>query len=222
MAATIDEADNEARMLRGELYYAFTPKLTAKRNRCHHACHRFNANAEAPRRRLVELWKDVVDDKIPLPPPADSEEEDALLLKNYPYIEAPIHADYGSNIRLGKAVYINFNATFLDTCVITIGARTLIGPNCSFYSGTHPLDPFLRNGTDGPELGGPITIGEDCWIGGNAIILPGITVGRGVTIGAGSVVTKDIPDFHCVAGNPARIIRKIEINAPDPNLRAAS
>jgi acetyltransferase-like isoleucine patch superfamily enzyme len=121
-----------------------------------------------------------------------------------------------TSCRIGTGVYINFNCTFLDTCLITIGSRTLIGPNCCFYSATHPLDPFLRNGINGPELGKPITIGEDCWFGGNVIVLPGITIGRGVTVGAGSVVTKDVPPFHCVAGNPARIIRRIEVNAPDP------
>lgn len=122
-------------------------------------------------------------------------------------------------VRLGKGVYINFNCTFLDTCIISIGARTLIGPNCSFYSATHPLDPFLRNGINGPELGKPITIGEDCWFGGSVTVCPGITIGRGCTIGAGSVVTKDVPDFHVVAGNPARIIRKVECKEPDPKLK---
>jgi|SRR6187402_3409492 len=123
--------------------------------------------------------------------------------------------------RLGKGVYINFNCTFLDTCVITIGARTLIGPNCSFFTAAHPLDPFLRNGIKGPELGSPINIGEDCWFGGNVTVCPGITIGRGVTVGAGSVVTKDVPAFHVVAGNPARIIRKIEPKEPDPALAAS-
>jgi acetyltransferase-like isoleucine patch superfamily enzyme len=120
--------------------------------------------------------------------------------------------------RLGKGVFLNFDSTFVDTCPITIGARTLVGPHCSFYSGTHPLDPFLRNGIKGPELGKPITIGEDCWFGGNVIVLPGVTIGRGVTIGAGSVVTKDVPPFHVVAGNPARVLRKIEPKARDPTL----
>jgi acetyltransferase-like isoleucine patch superfamily enzyme len=119
---------------------------------------------------------------------------------------------------LGKGVFVNFNATFIDTCPITIGDRTLVGPNCSFYSGTHPLDPFLRNGIKGPEFGGAIVVGEDCWLGGNVIMLPGVTIGRGCTVGAGSVVTKDVPDFHVVAGNPARIIRKIEPKEPDPRL----
>lgn len=116
--------------------------------------------------------------------------------------------------RLGKGVYVNSCSTWIDTCTIDIGARTLIGPNCSFYSGNHPLDPFLRNGTRGPEAGKPIKIGEDCWLGGNVVVLPGVTIGRGVTVGAGSVVTKDVPDFVVVAGNPARVLRKLEVSEP--------
>jgi len=112
--------------------------------------------------------------------------------------------------RFGKNVYVNFNSTWLDTCEITIGSRTLIGPNCCFFSATHPIDPVVRNGTSGPESGKPITVGEDCWFGGNCIVLPGVTIGKGVTIGAGSVVTKDVPDYVVIAGNPARVIRKIE------------
>lgn len=95
----IDEEDNEARMRRGELYYAFLPKLTAKRNRCHHACHRFNQAAERSRRPQVELWQDVIDDKTPLPTPAATEEEDDILLQDFPYIDAPIKVDYGTNLR---------------------------------------------------------------------------------------------------------------------------
>ena len=111
-----------------------------------------------------------------------------------------------------------------------------MGPNCSFYSGTHPLDPAVRNGTDGPELGKPIKIGDDCWLGGNVIVLPGVTIGKGCTIGAGSVVTKvtdpypalssivasdfakNIPAFHVAAGNPARILKKIETTM-DPSYK---
>lgn len=150
------------------------------------------------------------------------------MLHEYPWIEAPIRIDYGTNIKVGSNVFINFNCTILDTCQVTIGSRTLIGPNVSFFSGTHPLDPELRNGTNGPELGGTITVGEDCWIAGNVTILPGITIGAGSTVGAGSVVTKvcctsflvlpyltflqDVPPYHVVAGNPAKIIRKLERN----------
>lgn len=106
-------------------------------------------------------------------------------------------------------MYINFNSVWLDTCTIEVGDRTLIGPNCSFYSATHPLDPMLRKGTQGPEYGKPIKIGPDCWFGGNCIVLPGVTIGRGATVGAGSVVTKDVPEFVAVAGNPARIIKEV-------------
>ena len=87
-------------------------------------------------------------------------------------------------------MYINFNCTILDTCLVTIGTRTLIGPNVCFFSASHHLDPEVRNGTAGPEYGKEIHVGEDCWIGGNVILLPGVRVGKGAAIGAGSVVTK--------------------------------
>lgn len=112
-------------------------------------------------------------------------------------MEPPIHIDYGTNVRLGQNVFINFNCTIADTCLVTIGARTLFAPNVSLFSATHPLDPDVRNGTKGPETGKEIHIGEDCWIGGNAIILPGVRVGNGSTVGAGSVVTKVRGNFLC-------------------------
>lgn len=115
---------------------------------------------------------------------------DEDLFRNEPWVEAPVKIDYGFNIKLGEGVFINFNCVFIDTCPITIGARTMFGPNVSLFSGTHPLDPAVRNGTEGPELGKPIHIGEDCWLGGNVIVLAGVTIGKGATIGAGSVVTK--------------------------------
>lgn len=127
---------------------------------------------------------------------------------------------------MGKNVFINFNCTILDTCAVTIGARTLIAANVSIYSGTHPLDPEVRNGTRGPECGGEIHIEEDCWIAGSVILLPGVRIGRGSTVGAGSVVTKvcrnaipsccevltthqDVPPYTVVAGNPARKIKDV-------------
>ncbi|TGO58826.1 hypothetical protein BOTNAR_0174g00170 [Botryotinia narcissicola] len=216
----IDHVENETKMMNGELYYAFVPNLIEKRNRCHWACKRFNNAADAPRRKLAEMWRDIINEKTPLPPVGATDEEDSVILKDEPYIDGPINVDYGINLRIGKGVYINFNCVFLDTCLITKGARTLIGPGCSFYAATHPLDPFLRNGVNGPELGAPITIGEDCWFGGGVTVCPGVTIGRGCTMGAGSVVTKDVPDFHVVAGNPAKIIKKIEPKEPDPNLKS--
>ncbi|KAF7115387.1 hypothetical protein CNMCM5793_002203 [Aspergillus hiratsukae] len=209
MASTELPSEKE-KMLRGELYYAFTPDLIAARTRCKHACQRFNDAGDVSRRRQIELWKDIVDDKTPLPPPKQDPTEDDALPSREPWIEAPIRIDYGFNVRLGEGVFINFNCVIIDTCLVTIGARTMLGPNVSLYSGTHPLDPALRNGTEGPETGKEIHIGEDCWLAGDVIVLPGVTIGKGATIGAGSVVTKDVPPFHLAAGNPARIIRKIE------------
>ncbi|KAJ5357145.1 hypothetical protein N7541_004303 [Penicillium brevicompactum] len=198
------------KMLRGELYCAFTPDLIAARTRCKWACNRFNRTDEAPRRQLVELWKDITEDNTPLPPPLDDPVADAALLEREPWIEAPVKVDYGFNVKLGEGVFINFNCVFIDTCPIIVGARTLFGPSVHIYSGTHPLDPALRNGLQGPESGEPVVIGEDCWLAGNVTVLPGITIGRGCTIGAGSVVTKDVPAFHVAAGNPAKIIRRIQ------------
>lgn len=129
-------------------------------------------------------------DKSPLPDEAANAEEDEKLFDNDPWVHPPVHIDYGTNVRFGKNVFVNFNSVFLDTCLISIGSRVLVGPNVSFYSGTHPLDPLLRNGTQGPELGKEIHVGDDCWLGGNVMILPGVTIGRGCVIGAGSVVTK--------------------------------
>lgn len=147
-----------------------------------------------PRRHESEAYSfsfcSINGDTTPLPPVAANAEDDAALLEQEPWIEAPLHLDYGTNIRLGANVFINFNCTILDTCLVTIGSRTVIGPNVSFFSGTHPLDPVVRNGTQGPEYGKEIHVGEDCWIGGNAIVLPGIRIGNGAAIGAGSVVTK--------------------------------
>jgi acetyltransferase-like isoleucine patch superfamily enzyme len=150
-----------------------------------------------------------------MPPRAATQEADDKLFENDPWVESPVSMDYGTNVRLGKNVFINFYAVFLDTCLISIGSRTLVGPNVSFFSGTHPLDPITRNGTQGPEMGKEIHVGEDCWIGGNVSILPGVNIGRGSVVGAGSVVTKSVPNFTVVAGNPARFIRKIE-TAMDP------
>ncbi|KAL4731640.1 hypothetical protein ACLX1H_000617 [Fusarium chlamydosporum] len=206
----IDEEDNISRMRRGALYYAFTPQLVAARKRCKRAVARLNAAEDPTRREMAELWKEITNDERQLPPPAATEDEEDVVLHEYPWIETPINIDYGTNVKVGSNVFINFNCSIIDTCTVTIGSRTLIGPNVSFFSGTHPLDPQLRNGTNGPELGGPITVGEDCWIAGNATILPGITIGNGSTVGAGSVVTKDVPPYHVVAGNPAKVLRKLE------------
>ncbi len=144
-------------------------------------------------RMLTTIRCSLIQDTRPLPPPAENQEADDALLRNEPWVQAPISMDYGFNVRVGEGVFININCVFIDTSPITIGARTLFGPNVHLYSGTHPVDPAVRNGTLGPETGKEIHIGEDCWLGGNVIVLPGRDVtGRGSTIGAGSVVTKRI------------------------------
>jgi acetyltransferase-like isoleucine patch superfamily enzyme len=125
-----------------------------------------------------------------MPPEAPTEEEDEELFAEDPWVEPPIRIDYGTNVELGQNVFINFNATILDTCKVSIGARTLLAANVSLFSGTHPLDPDVRSGTKGPETGAEIHIEEDCWLGGNVTVLPGVRIGRGSTVGAGSVVTK--------------------------------
>ncbi|KAF2100779.1 trimeric LpxA-like protein [Rhizodiscina lignyota] len=187
----MDFKEEKAKMARGELYHAFIPELVAERMRCSQARARFNATADATRRQRVQMWRDITNDPTPLPPPAPTEEEDDALFDDDAWVEPPIFIDYGYNVRLGKNVFLNWNTTIIDTCTVTIGDRTLFGPNCSLFSGTHPLDPSVRNGTQGPESGKPIWIGEDCWIGGNVVILPGVRIGRGSTVGAGSVVTKN-------------------------------
>ena len=120
----------------------------------------------------------------------------------------PFHCDHGDRISIGEGVVINFNAVFLDGGGITIGAHTLIGPNCQLLTPDHPHDYLERRKTI--ETGLPIHIGDDCWLGGGVIVCPGVTIGNRVIVGAGSVVTHDIPDDVVVAGNPARIIKKAE------------
>jgi len=117
----------------------------------------------------------------------------------------PFRCDYGSNIHVGENFFANFNFTVLDEAEVRIGRNTFIGPNVSIFTACHSTNPEER--ADGSEWSLPVTIGDDCWIGGNAVILPGVTIGNGVTIGAGSVVTRDIPDRQIWAGNPARRIK---------------
>lgn len=121
-------------------------------------------------------------------------------------IVAPFTCDHGHGIKLGNHVFINGNCTMLDSGRITIGNNTLIGPNCSFYTPQHPFNYIERR--EPKETGLSITIGDDCWLGGNVTVLPGVTIGNRCIIGAGSVVTKNIPNDCVAAGNPAKVIRK--------------
>lgn len=123
------------------------------------------------------------------------------------FINAPFHCDYGSNIEVGENFFANYNFTVLDVGKVIIGKNAQIAPNVSIYTAGHPIHPVSRN--SGYEYGIGITIGDHVWIGGNTVILPGVNIGNCVVIGAGSVVTKDIPDNYITAGNPCKLIREI-------------
>jgi len=123
------------------------------------------------------------------------------------YIEPPVYFDYGSNTHMGAGAYMNYNCVLLDVAPIHIGSRTLLASGVQLLTATHPVDPVTRN--SGVEYGVAIHIGDDCWIGGGAIICPGVTIGNGAVVGAGSVVTKNVAPYTVVVGNPARKIRDV-------------
>ena len=122
-------------------------------------------------------------------------------------LNPPFYCDYGFHIHVGKNLFANYNCTILDVGRVTIGNNCLFAPNVSIYTAGHPLHPDARN--SGYEYGIPVTIGDNVWIGGNVVVCPGVTIGSNCVIGAGSVVTKDIPDWSLAAGNPCRVLRKI-------------
>lgn len=121
-------------------------------------------------------------------------------------IVAPFNCDYGYNIEIGENFFANFNLIILDEAKVTFGDNVFVGPNCAFYTALHPLDYERRN--QGLEYAKPITVGDNVWFGGNVVVLPGVSIGNGCVIGAGSIVTKSIPDYQVVAGNPARVIKE--------------
>lgn len=124
------------------------------------------------------------------------------------WLQPPFYCDYGSNIHVGDKVFFNFNCVILDVMQVKIGSRTLFGPNVQIYTATHPMS--FRERAAGLEYARPVTIGEDVWVGGSAIICPGVTIGDRSVIGAGSVVTRDIPSDVFAAGNPCRVIRTLQ------------
>lgn len=123
------------------------------------------------------------------------------------FINPPFYCDYGFNIETGKNFFANYNCTILDVAKVIIGDNCMFAPNVAIYTAGHPIHPDSRNSLY--EYGAEVTIGDNCWIGGNSVICPGVHIGDNVVIGAGSVVTKDIPDWTVAAGNPCRVIRKI-------------
>ena len=147
--------------------------------------------------------------------PGDQAKRDSLLKRMFAeagegcYIEPPLHANWGGHfVKLGSYVYANFNLTMVDDTVIEIGDHTMFGPNVTICTGTHPLSPELRE--KGMQYNLPVKIGRNCWIGAGALILPGVSIGDNSVIGAGSVVTRDIPENVLAFGNPCRVIRKLD------------
>jgi len=177
------------KMLAGELYDPFDPELTGARDRARDLCQDLNSTREtqqADRRRILrELFC------------AGGEDV---------WMQPPFFCDYGSNIVLGKKCFFNFNCVVLDVCQVTVGDFTLFGPAVQVYTAMHPLNSALRRER---EFGKPVEIGSDVWVGGGAIICPGVKIGSRCVVGAGSVVTRDIPDGVFAAGNPCRVIRPL-------------
>ncbi|KAL5392627.1 hypothetical protein PMIN04_006872 [Paraphaeosphaeria minitans] len=130
------------------------------------------------------------------------------------FIEPPFRIDYGCNITIGTRFYANFNLTILDCSLVAIGERVMFGPNVSVFAATHETEVESRRRDI--EYGRPVVIGDDCWIGGHVVILPGVTIGKGVTVAASSVVTKDVPDWSVVMGSPARVVKTV---LPVPDLK---
>lgn len=124
-------------------------------------------------------------------------------------VETPFRCDYGYNIHVGENFYANFDCVILDVCEVRIGINCFVAPGVHIYTATHPVHPQER--CSGREFGKPVTIGDNVWLGGRSVILPGVTIGDNVVVAAGAVVVKDVPPNVVVAGNPARIIREIEL-----------
>jgi maltose O-acetyltransferase len=146
--------------------------------------------------------------------PDEADERERLLREilgktseGYLCIESPFHCDYGYNIEVGKNFFANYNFIVLDVGKVRIGNDVMMGPNVAIYTAGHPLHPESRN--SGYEYGIDVSIGDNVWIGGNVCIMPGVNIGNNVVIGAGSVVTKDIPDNMIAVGNPCKVVREI-------------
>ena len=177
------------KMLAGELYDPFDAELVPARERARDLCRELNATRE----RDQELRRSILQQLF-------GRGGESV------WMQPPFFCDYGSNILLGERVFFNFNCIVLDVCRVTIGDFTLFGPGVQIYTATHPMNAELRRKQ---EFAKPIEIGADVWVGGGAIICPGVKIGSKSVIGAGSVVTRDIPDGVFAAGNPCRVIRAV-------------
>ncbi|MBW7644110.1 sugar O-acetyltransferase [Geobacillus thermoleovorans] len=176
------------KMVAGHLYNPADPELVKERERA---------------RRLVRLYNETLE--------TEYEKRTALLKELFGstgerlFIEPNFRCDYGYNIHVGENFFMNFDGVILDVCEVRIGDHCFIGPGVYIYTATHPLDPHERN--SGLEYGKPVVIGHNVWIGGRAVINPGVTIGDNAVIASGAVVTKDVPANAVVGGNPAKVIK---------------
>ena len=177
---------------RGELYDANNdPELVAERQACKRICHEYNSLSPDETEKREKIIRKLI----------------GKTGKQF-IIEQPFYCDYGYNIEIGENFYANMNCVILDGAKVTFGDNVFIAPNCGFYTAGHPLDTALRN--QGLEYARPIKVGNNVWIGAQVCVLPGVTIGDNCVIGAGSVVTNDIPDNSLAVGNPCRVIKKTD------------
>ncbi|MGG3562982.1 maltose acetyltransferase domain-containing protein [Neobacillus rhizosphaerae] len=179
------------KMISGEMYNPTDPELVKGRENARRITRLFNQTLETEIENRTELLKELfgtTGDNI--------------------YIEPTLRCDYGYNLHVGENFYANFDCVFLDVCEIRIGDNCFIAPGVHIYTATHPINPYER--ISGKEYGKPVTIRNNVWIGGRAVINPGVTIGNNVVIASGAVVTKDVPDNVVVGGNPAKIIKEID------------
>ncbi len=175
-------------MIAGELYLSGDPELVTDRRRCQQVLRGFNARPErlAVESELADLFASVGSDT---------------------YVEPPFLCDYGYNISIGARTFVNYRAIILDVAPVSIGDEVLIATGVQILTAEHPLDPVARRA--GGELARPITIEDGVWVGGGAIVCPGVTIGENSVIGAGSVVTEDVPPGVLAVGNPCRVVREL-------------
>ena len=179
------------KMLSGELYDALDEQLSLERTKARLLLNKLNFASADDSKTMIAILKELI-------PNAGKDL----------WIQPPFYCDYGYNIDVGDKVFFNFNCVVLDVMKVSIGSRTLFGPNVQIYTATHPINSHQR--ATGLEYAKPIVIGEDVWVSGSVVICPGVTIGNRSVIGAGSVVTKDIPGDVFAAGNPCKIIRAID------------
>lgn len=179
------------KMINGEMYFPFEENLVQDRYRAKDLCFELNNTAPSQLEKRKEIIKKLF----------GKCEDDVLIESNF-------FCDYGFNISAGKCFYMNHNCVILDCAPVKFGDNVLIGPNCGFYTAGHPIDAEERSTFI--ESAKPITVGNDVWFGGNVTVLPGVTIGSNVVIGAGSVVTKNIPSNVIAVGNPCKVLRTIE------------